>query len=385
MKLSIERRLVFVFCFKGGNYFLVLGSLMEHSTRTVPDSLAGQIHLLPPAGCWWLYHCLRWVRRVESSGGLVRKIFFGFAIAVLAGFAQVTAPAAAPLPSTASAVSQGGAGKTMLLWPAGAPGALGEEDVDKPTLTVFLPVAANVTKTGVVVAPGGGYTHLAVEKEGFAFARWLNERGVAAFVLQYRLGPKYHHPVELEDAQRAIQMVRAHAAEYGVATDHIGMWGSSAGGHLAATAGTHGFACCGPVSGGDVIDEQKVRPDFLILSYPVITFKEPDLHRGSLKYLLGDSPDPSLVDSLSAETQVTKETPPTFLFATTDDKTVPVVNSVMFYSALVKAGVPAEMHLFQHGAHGAGLAMGNPQLSGWPDLLAKWMRERGYMEAGSRE
>jgi acetyl esterase/lipase len=306
-----------------------------------------------------------------------------FVAACGVGFGQAAAPAAAPLPSTVSAVSQGGAGKTMLLWPAGAPGASGDEDVDKPTLTVFLPVKENATKTGVVVAPGGGYTHLAMEKEGFAFARWLNERGVAAFVLQYRLGPKYHYPVELEDAQRAIRIVRAHAAEYGVATDHIGMWGSSAGGHLTATAGTKFDKADGAIADSrDVIEQQGSRPDFLILSYPVITFHEPDLHRGSLKFLLGDSPDPALVDSLSAETQVTKETPPTFLFATTDDKTVPVINSVMFYSALVKAGVSAEMHIFQHGAHGAGLAVGNPQLSDWPDLLAKWMRERGYMAWG---
>jgi acetyl esterase/lipase len=317
---------------------------------------------------------------IVRHGGFVRKILFGFALVVLVGgmaLGQVTAPAAVPPPSAVSAVSQGGAGKTMLLWPAGAPGALGDEDVDKPTVTVFLPAAANATKTGVVVAPGGGYTHLAVEKEGFAFARWLNERGVAAFVLQYRLGPKYHNPVELEDAQRAIRMVRANAAEYGVATDHVGMWGSSAGGHLAVTAGTRFDE--GKAEASDVVERQGSRPDFLILSYPVITFHEPDLHRGSLKFLLGESPDPSLVDSLSAETQVTKDTPPTFLFATTDDKTVPVINSVMFYSALVKAGVPAEMHLFQHGSHGAGLAVGNPQLSDWPDLLAKWMREREYM------
>jgi dipeptidyl aminopeptidase/acylaminoacyl peptidase len=133
-----------------------------------------------------------------------------------------------------------------------------------------------------------------------------------------------------------------------------------------------------------VVEQQGSRPDFLILSYPVITFEEPYLHRGSLKYLLGDTPDPKLVDELSAETQVTKETPPTFLFATTDDKTVPVINSVMFYSALVKAGVPVEMHLFQHGAHGAGLAPDNPELSVWPDLLAKWMRERGYMAAAAK-
>jgi acetyl esterase/lipase len=270
----------------------------------------------------------------------------------------------------------------MLLWPAGAPGALGDEDVDKPSLTVFLPVTANPTKTGVVVAPGGSYTHLATEKEGFAFARWLNERGVAAFVLTYRLGPRYHHPVELEDAQRAIRMVRANAAEWGVATDHVGMWGSSAGGHLAATAGTKFDA--GKADASDPIEQQGSRPDFLILSYPVITFEEPEVHRGSLKNLLGDMPDPKLVDSLSAETQVTKDTPPAFLFTTTDDKTVPVMNSVMFYSALVKAGVPVEMHIFQEGAHGAGLAAANPALSVWPDLLAKWMRERGYMAAASQ-
>jgi acetyl esterase/lipase len=234
----------------------------------------------------------------------------------------------------------------------------------------------------VVVAPGGSYQHLSVEKEGYAIARWLNERGVAAFVLQYRLGLKYHHPVEIGDAQRAIRMVRANAAEYGVATDHIGMWGFSAGGHLAATAGTHFDS--GNSSASDPIEQQESRPDFLILAYPVITFEEPYVHHGSLKYLLGDSPDPSLVASLSAETQVTKDTPPTFLFTTTDDKTVPVMNSVMFYSALVKAGVPAEMHIFQHGAHGAGLAPANPQLSVWPDLVAKWMRERGYMAAASQ-
>jgi len=313
----------------------------------------------------------------------VRRIFAGVALVMLVGgvgFGQVaTAPGVAAAPSTVSAVSQGGAGKTMLLWPGGAPGAQGDEDVDKPSLTVFLPLAANATKTAVVVAPGGSYTHLSMEKEGYAIARWLNERGVAAFVLQYRLGPKYHHPVELEDARRAIRMVRANAAEYGIAADRVGMWGFSAGGHLAATVGTKFDA--GKADASDVVERQGSKPDFLILAYPVITFHEPDLHRPSLKNLLGDTPDPALVDSLSAETQVTKGTPPTFLFATADDKTVPVMNSVMFYSALVKAGVPVEMHLFQHGAHGAGLATGNPQLSDWPDLLAKWMRERGYMAA----
>ena len=133
-----------------------------------------------------------------------------------------------------------------------------------------------------------------MEKEGYAFARWLNARGVAAFVLKYRLGPKYHYPVELEDAQRAIRMVRAHAAEYGVAADHVGMWGFSAGGHLTATAGTKFDA--GKADASDVVERQGSRPDFLILAYPVITFDGAAmLHRGSLKYLLGDTPDPALV------------------------------------------------------------------------------------------
>lgn len=266
-------------------------------------------------------------------------------------------------------------GKTFLLWPNGAPGAQGTEDIDKPTLTVFLP-ASNPTKTGVVVAPGGGYQHLSMQKEGEDYARWLNERGVAAFVLKYRLGPKYHYPIELEDAQRAIRTVRANAAEYGIASDHIGMWGSSAGGHLAATSGTKYDT--GNTTSTDPIEQQGSRPDFLILAYPVISLEVPYMHSGSKKYLLGDDPDPTLVHSLSAETQVTKQTPPTFLFATTDDGTVPVMNSVLFYEALVKAGVPVEMHLFQHGGHGAGLAKANPALNVWPDLLIKWMRERGF-------
>ena len=278
-------------------------------------------------------------------------------------------------------VSAGTQPKTILLWAEGAPGAQGDEDIDKPSLTVYLPAGPNATKTGVVVVPGGGYQHLAMEKEGTAIAEWLNARGVAAFVLKYRLGPKYHHPVELEDAQRAIRMVRANAAEYGIATDHVGMWGFSAGGHLTATAGTKFDA--GNASSTDVIERQGSRPDFLVLAYPVITLEEPYVHHGSLKNLLGDAPDPALVRLLSAETQVTKDTPPTFLFATTDDQTVPVMNSVMFYEALVKAGVPVEMHLFQHGGHGAGLAAANPQLSVWPDLVIKWMRERGYAAAAT--
>ena len=292
---------------------------------------------------------------------------------------------AAPQPGTMAAPAAN-APAPMLLWPAGAPGALGDAADDKPTLTAYLP-AANPTKTAVVIAPGGGYQHLSMVREGSDVAAWLNARGVAAFVLKYRLGMKYHNPVELGDAKRANRMLRADASKYGVAADHIGMWGFSAGGHLAATAGTQFDTGVAEADGdparvaADPIERQSSRPDFLILSYPVITMEAPYVHGGSKKYLLGDDPAEAAVEAMSAELHVTPQTPPAFLFATTDDRTVPVMNTVMFYSALVKAGVPAEMHLFQHGAHGSGLGAANPQLSVWPELLIKWMRERGYAAA----
>jgi len=268
----------------------------------------------------------------------------------------------------------------MPLWPNGAPGALGASDGDTPTIAAFIPTT-NPTKTAVIVAPGGGYQHLSMVHEGSDVAAWLNAHGVAAFVLKYRLGMKYHSPIELGDAQRAIRMVRADAAKYGVAADHIGMWGFSAGGHLTASAGTMFDA--GNAAATDAIEQQSSRPDFLILSYPVVTMLDPYVHKGSRLYLLGDAPTEEQKEAMSPELHVTAQTPPAFLFTTTDDHTVPVMNSVMFYSALAKAGVPAEMHIFQHGAHGSGLGVGNPQLSVWPELLIKWMRERGYAAAAA--
>ena len=299
--------------------------------------------------------------------------------AVLAGW---TAVAMAQAPADWATPNMK-AGKEMLLWPDGpggkngAPGAVGDTALDRPTLRVYLPTVPNPTKTAVVVAPGGGYAHLSMNKEGEDIALWLNEHGVAAFVLRYRLGPVYHHPVEIEDAHRAIRTVRARAAEYGIAADHVGMWGFSAGGHLTATAGTRYDK--GDAGSADPIERMGSRPDFLVLSYPVITLEAPLAHVGSRKFLLGDTPDPALVTDLSAQNKVTADTPPTFLFTTTDDGTVPVLNSVMFYEALVKAKVPAELHIYQHGPHGVGLAPGFPDLKGWPDLLATWMRARGVM------
>lgn len=277
----------------------------------------------------------------------------------------------------ASAYAQPGtAPRTVSLWPGQAPGATGDADADKPTLTIFVP--RDPIGTGVIVCPGGGYAALADNHEGRQVANWLNGLGITAFVLKYRLGPRYHHPVELDDAQRAIRMVRAQAQEFRVAPDRIGIFGFSAGGHLASSAATHFDA--GNANAPDPIDKASSRPDFLILGYAVISLTTPYTHKGSLKNLLGDNPDPKLVESLSSELQVTPQTPPTFLFHTNEDKAVPAENSVLFYLALRKNNVPAEMHIFEKGPHGVGLAMRDPALGMWPALLTNWLRGRGLLK-----
>jgi acetyl esterase/lipase len=263
------------------------------------------------------------------------------------------------------------------LWPGAAPGALGTQDEDIPTLAPYVVPADRGVGTAVVVCPGGGYQHLAMDHEGDQVARWLNSIGVTAFVLKYRLGPRYHHPVELGDAQRAIRTVRSRAEEYRVSANRIGIMGFSAGGHLASTAGTHFDAANAGAS--DPIDRVSSRPDFLVLGYPVISFTN-FVHQGSKLNLLGPQPDPKLVESMSNELQVTPQTPPTFLFHTTEDRTVPVENSVLFYMALRKAGVPAEMHIYERGPHGVGLAATDEALSSWPARLADWLRGRGLLK-----
>jgi acetyl esterase/lipase len=267
------------------------------------------------------------------------------------------------------------------LWPGGAPGAQGSEPADIPTLYPFVVPAGRGVGTAVVVCPGGGYQHLAIEKEGSDIARWLNSLGVSAFVLQYRLGPKYHHPIELGDAQRAIRLVRSRAADYRINPERVGIMGFSAGGHLASSAGTHFDA--GNTAATDPIDRAASRPDFLILGYPVISFVN-FTHQGSKNNLLGANPDPKLVESMSSELAVTAQTPPTFLFHTTTDATVPVENSVLFYMALRKAGVPAELHIYERGPHGVGLAPTDEALSSWPQRLADWLRVRGLLNGSPR-
>jgi acetyl esterase/lipase len=266
--------------------------------------------------------------------------------------------------------------ETILLWPEGAPGAQGTADEDKPTLALYPAIGPDKTSTGVIVCPGGGYAHLAMDHEGTQIAAWLNHLGISAYILKYRLGPKYHYPVELWDAQRAVRYIRLHAADLGIRADRIGIWGFSAGGHLASTAATH-FSS--PDLQADPIDRQSDRPDFAILSYPVISMLDPYAHLGSRRNLLGDEPDPALAQLLSNELQVTSRTPPTFLFHTTEDQVVPVENSIFFYLALRKAGVPVEMHIYQKGPHGVGLAASDPILRTWPDHLAAWLQLQGFV------
>ena len=281
----------------------------------------------------------------------------------------------AALLSGAAVWAQTNEHRTILLWPDGAPGAKGNAEVDKPSLTLYPVSGSEKVQTGVVVCPGGGYVHLAMDHEGRQIAEWLNKLGISAFVLKYRLGPTYHYPVQLWDAQRALRYVRSHAQEYGIRDDRIGIWGFSAGGHLASTAGTHFDN--GDHNTGDPTDAVSARPDFMILAYPVITMMDPYVHHGSLHALLGEKPDPLLVRSLSNETQVTSRTPPTFLFATANDDGVPVENSIEFDAALNRAGVPAEIHVYAKGPHGVGLAQNDPVLRTWPDRLADWLKVQG--------
>lgn len=249
--------------------------------------------------------------------------------------------------------------------------------VSEPTLTYYAPAVDRPTGTAVVIAPGGGYSNLSAEREGVQYARWLGTLGITSFVLKYRL-KEYGHPAPLQDIAQAVRIVRSRAEEFRLRTDRIGAMGSSAGGHLAASVATL-FAHADAL-GGTALDSVSARPDFIVLMYPVITFTEDSAHSGSRKSLLGDTPSPELVRLLSVEKQVTATTPPTLLIHTQEDKTVSVENSILFYQALTRAGVPAEMHLFQRGPHGIGMRPGLGTTSDWPTLAEGFLRARGLLD-----
>jgi len=265
------------------------------------------------------------------------------------------------------------------LWPDGAPGALGQQEKDIPTLTPYLPEPAKATGAAIVICPGGGYGSLA-SHEGEAYARWLNESGIAGFVLRYRLGSAgYRHPIMLMDAARAVRTVRARAGEWKLDPKRIGIIGSSAGGHLASTLLTHFNA--GMANAADPIDRISSRPDLGILCYPVIAMAGPFAHQGSKRNLLGPDPAQALALDLSNDLQVTTNTPPCFIWSTGEDKTVPVENSLLFAEALRKAGVPFDLHIYQKGPHGLGLGTRewNPEKRHpWTADCVFWLRVQGF-------
>ena len=267
-----------------------------------------------------------------------------------------------------------------LLWPLGAPGATGDDPKkDKPAITIYSPSKDTLNGTAIVICPGGGYGHLAVESEGYDIAKWLNALGITGVVLEYRMqAGGYSHPIPLQDAQRAIRAVRSRAEELHLNPSRIGIMGFSAGGHLASTAGTH-FDQGNPEE-KDPVDNVGCRPDFMILCYPVVAFGEPYTHTGSQHNLIGTHASEELMKSLSNEKQVTKDTPPTFLFHTDEDQAVPAENSVAFYLALRKAKVPAELHVYKTGRHGLNLARNVPGTSDWPRACEQWLRGQGLIQ-----
>jgi acetyl esterase/lipase len=267
---------------------------------------------------------------------------------------------------------EGGYAMSLLLWPNGTPNKLGEGPEDKPTLVPYLVDRASPT-AAIVVCPGGGYQRRA-DHEGEPIARWLNSLGISAFVVHYRVAP-YRHPNPLSDAQRAIRTVRSRAQEWNVDPARVGILGFSAGGHLASSSGTHYDN--GQANAEDAIERESCRPDLLVLCYPVISFVA-FAHSGSRTNLLGDPADPQFAELLSSENQVTAQTPPTFLWHTADDAAVPVENSLLFASALSRNKVPFELHVYESGRHGLGLAEEIAGVRAWTDACAIWLAKQGF-------
>ena len=268
------------------------------------------------------------------------------------------------------------------LWPEGVPGArqIGAEKVDdgrisnvsEPTLTLYPAAVDRPTRTAVIICPGGGYQYVSAAREGEQFAHWLSSLGVTSFVLKYRMA-EFGHPAPLQDVLRAVRLVRSQAAQYGIDPSRIGVMGASAGGHLAASAGTLFDHSLGRT--GAPLDSVSARPDFLMLMYPVIAMEGPAAHAGSRKALLGANPSAETLNLMSVEKQVSAKTPPTVLFHTQDDGTVPVENSIMFYQALTRAKVPAELYVFERAGHGMGMRTGQGNASLWPRRAEEWLRE----------
>lgn len=274
------------------------------------------------------------------------------------------------------------------IWPEGVPGLKGDatpevhEDgriwnVHEPTLTYIAPAVDRPNGTAVIISPGGGYERLSTDREGFQYANWLSSLGVTSFILKYRMR-EYGHPAPLQDVLRAVRLVRSKAAKFGIDPNRIGAMGSSAGGHLSASAGTLFDHPDGKT--GAELDAVSGRPDFMILMYPVITMRDPAAHAGSRKALLGANPGEEMLKLASLENQVTNATPPALIIHTQEDAAVPVENAIVFYQALTSAGVPGEMYLFERGSHGMGMRDGLGTSSEWHKRAEEWLEARGLLE-----
>lgn len=275
------------------------------------------------------------------------------------------------------------------LWPEGIPGAKPHtqpfvvdatgrvSDVHEPTLTVWPAAPGKANGTAVVICPGGGYAMLSEQREGVRYAEWLNELGVTCFIVRSRL-KEYGHPAPLRDVLRAMRIVRSRAAEFAVDPHRIGIIGSSAGGHLASSASTLYDHADGKT--GAALDSVSARPDFALLLYTVILMDGPHIHVGSRNNLIGEHAAPELVALMSADRQVNKETPPTFIIHAEDDHSVPVENALAYYTALRRAGVPVEMHLYEKGGHGFAMEATHPQTAQWPQRAETWLRSHGWVK-----
>ena len=259
----------------------------------------------------------------------------------------------------------------LFLWPE-APGALGTADEDKPHLLPFL-LDTDKPRGLVIVCPGGGYV-MRAPHEADPIAEMLNAHGYHAVVLHYRVAP-YKHPRPLQDAQRAIRLVRSKAAEWHVDPQHIGMLGFSAGGHLTATASTH-YDLGDPLS-ADPVERFSCRPDASVLCYAVVSFL-PFSHSGSRSNLMGENPSLALITDLSNELRITSDTPPAFIWHCADDNGVHPENALRYASALGIHGIPYELHIYQKGGHGSGLGLDDPAMSTWGDLLGIWLGRNGF-------
>ncbi|UPL49719.1 alpha/beta hydrolase [Hymenobacter sublimis] len=303
----------------------------------------------------------------------MRKLLFFLLCLLIVTFAQAQNQPVIPLYS--GAVPNSKASSIQEVVDKQANGSIRISNVVTPTLTVYRPAKAN--GTAVIICPGGGYARLAMDHEGYDVARRLNEMGITAFVLKYRLPNAQSQTdksvVPLLDAQQAIRLVRQRAAEFGVNPSRVGLMGFSAGGHLASTAGTH-FAT--PV--GDTKEKTSVRPDFLMLLYPVISFSDELMHAGSRTSLIGEKPATDQIRRYSNELQITAQTPPTFLVHAADDQTVKVQNSLAFYEACLQHQVPAEMHLYPQGGHGFGM-LNKTTKDNWTDRLQNWLDAGGWL------